>query len=137
MYYYLKLYLATLAAFLGVDMVWLGLVARTFYRDYIGFLMAPEPNWLAAIIFYLLFIVGLLVLVVLPGLKEKSLKRTILRAALFGLVTYATYDLTNLATVQEWPVLVSVVDMVWGTILTITVSFVSFRVGDWLGFPNS
>ena len=101
MAYYLKLYLATLIAFFAIDMVWLGLVARTFYRKYLGFLMAPNPNWLAAILFYLLFVVGVLVLAVLPGLEAGSLKTTLLRGALFGLVAYATYDLTNLATVKD------------------------------------
>ena len=132
MVYYLKLYLATLIAFFAIDMVWLGLVARTFYRKYLGFLMAPSPNWLAAIIFYLLFIVGILVFVVVPGLEDNSLKTTLVRAALFGLITYATYDLTNLATVKDWPVLITVVDMAWGTVLSVAVSFVSFMVGKWL-----
>ena len=131
--YYLKLYLATLAAFFAIDMLWLGLVARTFYRKYLGFLMAPNPNWLAAIIFYLLFIVGILVFVVLPGLESGSLQSTLLRAALFGLITYATYDLTNLATVKDWPVIVTVVDLAWGTVLSTTVSYVSFLAGKWLG----
>jgi len=132
MVYYLKLYFATLIAFFAIDMVWLGLVARTFYRKYLGFLMAPSPNWLAAIIFYLLFIVGILVFVVVPGLEDNSPKTTLLRAALFGLITYATYDLTNLATVKDWPVLVTVVDMAWGTVLSVVVSFVSLMAGKWL-----
>jgi uncharacterized membrane protein len=129
---YLKLYLVTTIAFFAIDMVWLGLVARTFYRKYLGFLMAPSPNWLAAIIFYLLFIVGILVFVVLPGLEDNSFKTTLLRAALFGLITYATYDLTNLATVKDWPVLITVVDMAWGTVLSVAVSSISFWVGKWL-----
>jgi uncharacterized membrane protein len=133
MAYYLKLYFATLVAFFAIDMVWLGLVARTFYRKHLGFLMAPSPNWLAAIIFYLLFIAGILVFVVLPGLEENSLKTTLLRAALFGLITYATYDLTNLATLKDWPVLLTVVDMIWGTVLSVLVSTISFMAGKWLG----
>ena len=132
MAYYLKLYLATLIAFFAIDMIWLGLVARTFYRKYLGFLLAPSTNWLAAIIFYLLFIVGILVFVVLPGLENNSLKTTLLRAALFGLITYATYDLTNLATVMDWPVIVSIVDIAWGVVLSISVSFIGFWAGKWL-----
>ncbi len=132
MAYYPKLYFATLIAFFAIDMVWLGLVARTFYRKYLGFLMAPSPNRLAAIIFYLLFIVGILVFVVVPGLEDNSLKTTLLRAVLFGLITYATYDLTNLATVKDWPVLITVVDMAWGTVLSVVVSFVIFMAGKWL-----
>jgi uncharacterized membrane protein len=132
MAYYLKLYLATLVAFLVIDMLWLGLVARTFYRNYLGFLMAPSPNWLAAIIFYLLFVVGIVVFVVVPGLEASSLKTTLLRAALFGLVAYATYDLTNLATVKDWPLIVTVVDLIWGTVVSVVVSLAGYMAGQWL-----
>ena len=129
MTYYLKLYFATLIAFLAIDMVWLGLVARTVYQKYLGFLLTPTTNWIAAVLFYLLFILGILVFVVVPGLQNNLLKATLLRAALFGLVTYATYDLTNLATVKNWPVLITVLDMAWGTILSVMVSFIGFMVG--------
>ncbi len=131
MAFYLKLYFATLVAFFAIDMLWLGVVARTLYSKHLGFLMAPQPNWPAAILFYLLFIVGILVFVVVPGLKDDSLKTTLLRAALFGLITYATYDLTNLATVKDWPVLITIVDMAWGTILSVAVSAISFMAGKW------
>ena len=110
-------------------MLWLGLVTRSFYQQYLGFLMDPSPNWFVAILFYLLFVVGILVFVVLPGLGANSLKTTLLRAALFGLITYATYDLTNLATLKDWPVLLSMVDMLWGTVLSVLVSSISFVAG--------
>jgi uncharacterized membrane protein len=126
---YLKLYLVSLAAFFAIDMVWLGLAARSFYQQYLGFLMAPNPNWFVAILFYLLFNVGLLFFVIVPGLKDNSLKTTLLKAALFGLITYATYDLTNLATLKDWPALLSIVDMFWGTVLSVSVSCVGFIVG--------
>jgi uncharacterized membrane protein len=126
---YIKLYLATLITFFAIDMVWLGIVARTFYRKYLGFLLAPSTNWLAVIIFYLLFIVGILVFVVLPGLENNSLKTILWRASLFGLVTYATYDLTNLATVMDWPLIVSIVDIAWGVVLSISVSIIGFWAG--------
>ena len=129
MAFYIKLYFASLFAFFVIDMVWLGLVARTFYSQYLGFIMAPSINWLAAIIFYLLFIVGILVFVVVPGLESNSLRTTLLRAALFGLITYATYDLTNLATLKDWPALLSIVDMLWGTVLSVLVSYISFMAG--------
>ena len=129
MAYYLKLYFAALAAFFAVDMVWLGLVARGFYRKHLGFLMADRPNWIVAIIFYLLFIAGVLVFVVVPGLKGASLKTTLLRAAFFGLVTYATYDLTNLATLKDWPVIVTVVDIIWGMVLSTAVGIVGILAG--------
>ena len=129
MAYYLKLYFSTLLVFFAVDMVWLGLVARTFYGKYLGYLMAPSVNWPAAILFYLLFIVGVLVFVVLPGLQSGSTRDTLLRAALFGLITYATYDLTNLATIKDWPVMISVVDMAWGTTLSVIVSYAGLMIG--------
>jgi uncharacterized membrane protein len=132
MFYYLKLYIATLIVFFAIDLFWIGIVARTFYRKQIGFLLAPSPNWTAAIIFYLLFILGLLYFVVVPGLNENSFKITFLRAALFGLITYSTYDLTNLATVKDWPLLITAVDMIWGTVLSVAVSLVSFMIGKWL-----
>ena len=130
MAYYIKLYFATLMAFFAIDLVWLGLVARTFYQEQLGFLLSPTTNWVAAMIFYLLFIAGILVFVVLPGMEKNSIKATILRATLFGLVTYATYDLTNLATVKDWPLLVTIVDLAWGTVLTIAVSCVGFLAGN-------
>ena len=133
MAYYVKLYLATFIAFLAVDAVWLALVARTFYRKYLGFLMAPNPNWLAAIVFYMLFVVGILVLAVLPGLEASSFRTTLLRGALFGLVAYATYDLTNLATVKNWPLVVTIVDLIWGTVLSTVVSYAGYVAGKWLG----
>jgi uncharacterized membrane protein len=126
---YFKLYLVLLAAFFTIDMLWLGLVAHSFYQQSLGFLLAPSPNWFVVAIFYLLFSVGVLFFVVVPGLESNSLKVTILRAVLFGLITYATYDLTNLATIKDWPVLITVVDLVWGTFLSVSVSSVGFVVG--------
>jgi uncharacterized membrane protein len=127
--YLLKLYFATLLVFLVMDMFWLGLVARAFYGRYLGYIMASNVNWPAALLFYMLFIVGILVFVVQPGLKSGSTRGTLLRAALFGLITYATYDLTNLATIKDWPLILSVVDMLWGTVLTLIVSYVSLSIG--------
>ncbi|MBN1547126.1 MAG: DUF2177 family protein, partial [Syntrophaceae bacterium] len=100
--YYLKLYVATLVTFLIIDMIWLGLIARQFYAKYLGFLLNPKPIWSAAILFYLLFVAGVLIFVVLPGLHVNSVKRVLLLGAMFGLITYGTYDLTNLALVKEW-----------------------------------
>ena len=132
MTYYLKLYFASLVVFFAVDMVWLGLVAGSFYKKHLGYLMAPTINWYAAIIFYLLFILGILVFVVLPGIKENSLQNTILRAVLFGLITYATYDLTNLATIKDRPLTITLVDLVWGMVLSTIVSVAGFYVAKWL-----
>lgn len=131
MIYYIKIYFATLVVFFAVDMLWLGLIASSFYKKHLGYLMAPSINWYAAIIFYLLFIVGILVFVVLPGVKENSLLNTIFRAALFGLITYATYDLTNLATINQWPLNVTLIDLVWGMVLSTIVSTAGFFFAKW------
>jgi uncharacterized membrane protein len=128
----IKLYVITLIAFLAIDMVWLVVVARGFYNKHLGFLIAPSPNWLAAILFYLLFVVGIVMFVILPGLEGGSLATTLLRAALFGLVTYATYDLTNLATIKDWPLIVTVVDLIWGTVLSVATSGVGLMAAAWL-----
>jgi len=127
-----KLYGVTLVAFFAIDMLWLGVIARGFYRKHLGFLMAPTTNWVAAIIFYLLFIVGIVFFVVLPGLETQSLRVTLLRAALYGLITYATYGLTNLATLKDWPVLLTVVDITWGVVLSTLVSLAGYFAGKWL-----
>lgn len=124
-----KLYVALLAAFLAVDGIWLGLVAPGFYRDQIGHLLAAEVNWLAAGAFYLLFIAGIQLFVVEPGIRRGAIGWTLRRAAFFGLVTYATYDLTNLATIRDWPVLVTVVDLAWGSVLCTLVSLAGFLAG--------
>lgn len=125
----LKLYLVALAAFLVIDLLWLGVVMRSFYQQQLGFIMAPSVNWPVAILFYLLFVAGLLVFVILPGLQENSLKKVLLRGAFFGLVTYATYDLTNLATLKDWPAIFSIVDLIWGVLISVSVSIVGFLIG--------
>jgi uncharacterized membrane protein len=132
MAYYLKLYFATLTVFFAVDMLWLGLIARAFYKKHLGFLMAAEVNWYAALIFYFIFIVGVLVFVVIPGLKENDLTMLIVKAAFFGFITYATYDLTNLATVKDWPLIITLVDLVWGMVLTTIVSVAGYFIGKWI-----
>ena len=125
----LKLYIITLIAFLGIDSFWLGLVAPSFYQSQIGYIMTANPNLLAAGLFYLLFIFGMVIFIVEPGVREQTLMQAVARGALFGLVTYATYDLTNLATLQGWPVLVTVVDLAWGTTLSAVVTLVSVWAG--------
>jgi len=130
--FYLKLYFCTLVAFFAIDMVWLVLVARGFYQKHLGFLMRSNPNWLAAVVFYLLFVFGLLVFVIVPSLETGSTKKVLILGALFGLITYATYDLTNLATVKDWPWVVTVVDLLWGGILATSVSYLGFLAGKWL-----
>jgi uncharacterized membrane protein len=130
---FIKLYFIALPVFFVIDMVWLGLVAKIFYREQIGFLMKTDINWLAAIIFYLLFIAGLVTFVILPALEKASWPHTLLYGAFFGLVTYATYDLTNLATVKDWPLLVTIVDLTWGMVLSMVVSFVTYFIAVKIG----
>jgi uncharacterized membrane protein len=129
----LKLYFLTLVIFLGIDAVWLGLVAPKFYRSQIGHLMAEKANLPAALVFYLLFI-GVLVYFVVSSGASMPMREVILRGALFGLVTYATYDLTNLATLRDWPVLLTIVDLMWGTFLTAATSAVAVWLAGVLGF---
>jgi uncharacterized membrane protein len=129
---YLKLYAACLAAFIVVDFAWLILMSSRFYEPRIGHLMADEVTWAAAIVFYLLFVAGLVVLVVAPGLATNRLGATLAKAALLGVIAYGTYDLTNLATLEGWPLSVAVVDMVWGAVLSMVVAFVGLMVNRWL-----
>ena len=126
---WVKRYLLTLVILLALDALWLGVIAPPFYRSQIGFLMAPSPNWGAAGLFYLLFVAGLLVFVVAPGLESGTLSRAAWRGAFFGLVAYATYDLTNLATLDRWPLLLTVVDMAWGATLCAATAWLSVRAG--------
>jgi len=122
------LYLVTLAVFFLIDMVWLGLVAKNFYREQLGGMLSPKVNWLAAILFYLLFIAGLQLFIVAPALAKGGALQALWQGAFFGLVAYATYDLTNLATLNNWPLLVTVVDLAWGAALGGAVSSVSTLV---------
>jgi len=126
----LLMYLLTLAVFFLIDMVWLGLAAKNFYRRHLGDMLSPKVNWPAAILFYLLFIAGLLLFVIEPA-QGRAL-HALWKGAVFGLIAYATYDLTNLATLNNWPLLVTVVDLVWGTVLGAAVSFLSVMLGRWL-----
>jgi uncharacterized membrane protein len=111
------LYVIATAIFLACDLVWLGLVAKGFYQRHLGYLMRNPVNWAAALVFYLLFVVGLLIFAIKPALDVQNPLRALLYGALFGFFTYATYDLTNLATVRDWPLIVTVADLSWGVVL--------------------
>jgi len=125
---FIKLFLIALPVFFVIDMVWLVLVAKKFYQEQIGFLMKPDINWFAAIIFYLLFIAGLVIFVISPAIQNQSWIHALIFGALFGLITYATYDLTNLATLKDWPLLVTVVDLIWGTVLAASISGITYFI---------
>lgn len=116
-------FLSTLGAMAVLDGLWLGLVARNFYRQQLGSLMAARPNWIAAGIFYVVYAVGVTFFVVNPAIADDNPTRALWRGALFGLVAYATYDLTNQATIKDWPFVVTAVDMVWGAVMTALVGF--------------
>lgn len=130
---FIKLYLITLPIFFIIDMIWLGIVAKNFYAKNLGFLMKTDVTWFAALVFYLLFIVGLVLFVISPALQVNSWQHAVLYGALFGLITYATYDLTNLATIKNWPLVVTLVDLLWGTILASVVSVLSYFISNKLG----
>jgi uncharacterized membrane protein len=129
----IKLYAIALPVFFAIDMIWLGLVAKNFYRAQIGALMKPEVNWTAALIFYLIFIAGLVVFVISPAVEKASWKHALLFGALFGLVCYATYDLTNLAVAKDWPLLVTIIDMIWGMVLAASVSVATYFIAGKIG----
>lgn len=126
---FFKLYAVALPTFLVIDLIWLGVVARSFYQGQMGHLMRTHVNWAAAIAFYLLFVAGIVVLAVGPAVERQSVAHALALGALLGLVTYAAYDLTNLATLEGFPVTVALVDLCWGTLLCATVSAVTTRVG--------
>jgi uncharacterized membrane protein len=123
------LYLLTLAIFFLIDMVWLGLVAKNFYRRQLGEMLSPKVNWAATVLFYLLFIAGLLLFVIMPALARSRPLQALWQGAFFGLIAYATYDLSNLATLKNWPLPVTAVDLAWGSILGGAVSFLSALIG--------
>ena len=126
--YYLKYYFTALIIFLGIDMIWLSKIAPKFYQQHIGHLLADKPNLLPAVVFYLFNIIGILIFSVFPGAANNSLKTTALMAALYGALTYATYDLTNMATMKQWPLIVTIVDIIWGSLLTTAVAVLTYLI---------
>jgi uncharacterized membrane protein len=131
--FWCKLYLLTIPLFFAIDMLWLGFIAKSFYQTRLQHLLSPEVNWPAAFSFYFIYIAGILFFAVRPGLDAASLGKACLYGALFGFFTYATYDLTNLATLREWPMAVVVVDIAWGTLLCTLVGGGAYLIGSRLG----
>jgi uncharacterized membrane protein len=125
---FLLYYAISFVVFLAIDALWLGLVAPKFYKAQIGHLMAEKPNLIAALVFYLIFIAGLVYFVLLPAVTSDSWVTAFANGALFGFVTYATYDLTNYATLKNWPVTMVIVDLTWGLFLSTSVSLVSYFI---------
>ncbi len=115
-------YAGTLISFLLIDAIWLGVVAKNFYRDQLGDMMLPSPKFAVAAVFYLFFAVAIVVLSVRPGLEAGSIWYAVGHGAVLGLAAYGTYDMTNLSTLKGWPIALSIVDLLWGTVLTAAAS---------------
>jgi uncharacterized membrane protein len=130
--FYLKLYLLTVPVFFIIDLIWLGVVAKHYYQKNLNYILSPNVNWTAAIIFYLMYIAGILIFAVLPGLVKDSLRHAAVWGALFGFFTYATYELTNLALLKDWPLNIVIVDILWGVVLCSAVASLSFYLAKWL-----
>lgn len=111
-------YIATAVIFLGLDALWLGVVAQTAYRRWIGHLMADDINMMAAFWFYLAYVVGLIIFAVSPALRDGAWTTAAIYGALFGFFAYGTYEMSNFATLRDWPVSMVITDLAWGTILS-------------------
>lgn len=125
---FIKLYATALIIFLIIDMLWLGLIAKKRYQNQLGPLLKRDVNWLAAIVFYLIFIGGLTFFVLFPAWERQSLLYAFLVGGLFGFITYATYDLTNLATLKNWPWPITLIDLSWGTFLGASTASLSYLI---------
>ena len=119
---FFKLYSVGVVICLGLDLLWLGVVARGFYQRQLGHLMRPDVRWTPAVLFYLLYVAALVVIVVIPALEKGSPGRAVLLGGFFGLAAYAAYDLTSLALIKDYPMVAAVVDLAWGTVLSAVVS---------------
>jgi uncharacterized membrane protein len=122
-------YCVTAVVFLGIDFVWLSRIARDFYSSRLGDQLLAQPRLGAAAAFYLVYVAGIVIFAIVPALKADSVRLVILLGAFFGLVAYATYDMTNYATLRNWPLVVVFVDIAWGTFLTALSAFAGFHAG--------
>lgn len=127
MNHFLKLFSIAAVLFLVFDFVWLLFIARKIYQEQLGSLLGPTKI-IPAAIFYVLYLVGMLFFVVYPALEKDSLMYALIAGAFLGLLCYATYDLTNLATIKGWPVLVTIIDLIWGTVVTTATSGITVFV---------
>lgn len=128
-----KLYGLTTAVFFAIDLVWIGVVANRFYQEHLGTLLRSDVVWGAALLFYAVYIAGILVFAVIPALGAESVVRAVALGAFLGFFAYATFDLTCLALFRDFPVIVVVVDLAWGTVLTASVAAAGYGIGRWLG----
>lgn len=123
---YFIAYIIAAFTFLVIDALWLGIIAKDFYFSQLGHLMRERPNFAIAAGFYLIYVVGLVFFAIKPALESGEWKTALIHGALFGFFCYATYDLTNMATLKDWPKLMSGVDIVWGVVLSATTSVITF-----------
>ena len=123
---YLLQYLAAAGVFVLFDAIWLKYVAKSFYQKHIGGLLKKKPDFFAAICFYLVYILGIIVFALSPALREDSLLWALGLGGLLGFVMYATYDLTNQSTLKNWPRIVTIVDLAWGTFVTAAITAITF-----------
>ena len=128
MFFYLTAYIATTVVFLMCDAVWLGLVAKKFYAQQMGHLMRPDINMGIAAVFYLFYTVGIVVFAIKPAYAAQNMWLALGYGALFGLLAYGTYDITNMATLKDWPIKMSLIDMAWGTFLTATAASLGYVI---------
>ncbi len=125
---FLKMYLITVPIFFIIDLTWLGIIAKDVYQKYMGHLMRDTPNWPVAILFYLLFIIGLIIFVINPAIQKDSWMHALIYGAMFGFFTYMTFDLTSLAVLKDWPWQIAVIDIIWGIVLSSSVSVIAYFV---------
>ncbi|NVO20255.1 MAG: DUF2177 family protein [Bacteroidetes bacterium] len=126
-------YILTTLLFLAIDMAWLGFIAKNIYRKYLGSFLSDTVKWPAAFIFYLLFIAGIFIFVINPAIEKQSAQRAIILGAVFGFITYATYDLTNYASMKGFPLPIVFIDLAWGALLTSIVSFAGYYIVKFIG----
>ncbi|MCZ4694680.1 DUF2177 family protein [Ancylomarina euxinus] len=125
-------YLLTFVVFLMIDLLWLGIIAKNLYQKYLGEFLSDKVNWTAAFIFYFIYVAGISFFAIYPSVHKESVFNAILLGALFGLFTYATYDLTNLATLKGWPLPIVFIDILWGVSLSAIVSLSGFYIVKWI-----
>ncbi len=128
------LYLATLPAFFALDMLWLGVIAKTTYAKYLGAFMREPINWPVAVVFYLIFVIGILYFAVIPASIKGSWSTALINGAVFGFFTYMTYELTNWAILKDWPWQIVPIDIIWGTVLGGLVALASFYISRLIGY---
>lgn len=123
---WIVVFLVTFIMFMIIDLVWLGIFAKKLYRKHLGYLMAEKHNMLVTVVFYIVFVIGLLFFVIYPSISKQSIIYSIFAGYFFGLITYGTYGLTNFATIKKWPIKITIIDLTWGSSLCSLTSLISF-----------